>query len=175
MSDQAPSSEIKTYLPTYDGCYVCGQSHPIGLCIRFYAGEGGKVHAEFKPHQHQTGYGTIVHGGIISALLDELTGWPICLQNDRICYTGELTLRFRKPVFAGQTYLGTAYPGTQVEGKRYWDGRSELADAQGNVLVEATGRYFLAPEGQTRMFGSQMTFQPGDQEIFRAQAIKPAP
>jgi acyl-coenzyme A thioesterase PaaI-like protein len=173
MSDQASPSE-RTYLPTYHGCFVCGQSHPIGLCVRFYVGEEGKVHADFKPHMNQTGYGNIVHGGIIAALLDELTGWPICLATDRICYTGELNLKFRKPVFAGQTYLGTGYPGIKHEGKRYWDGRSELLDLQGNVLVEATGRYFIAPEPQTRMFGSQMTFESGDRIVFKERPNKPA-
>ncbi|HSK05237.1 MAG TPA: PaaI family thioesterase [Kofleriaceae bacterium] len=167
MSDQAPSAAPKTYLPTYDGCYVCGLAHPIGLRVRFHVGEGGKVHADWTPRNDQTGYGNIVHGGVISALLDELTGWPICLENDRICYTGELSIKFRKPVFAGQTYLATGYPGVRVEGKRYWDARSEVADLQGNVLAEATGRYFLVPEAQTRIFGSQMTFHPGDRVVFK--------
>lgn len=173
MAFKSPE-EITTYLPTYDGCYVCGQKHPIGLCIRFFAGEEGKVHALFKPHGNQTGYGNIVHGGVISALLDELTGWPICLETDRICYTGELTVRFRKPVFSGQTYLGTGFKGTQPEGKRYWEARSELTDENGTVLVEASGRYFLVPEMQTRVFGSQMTFQPGDLVVFKEREPKPA-
>ncbi len=170
--EQSPPTETKTYLPTYHGCFVCGQTHPSGLCSRFYAGEGGKVHAEFKPNQNQTGYLNIVHGGIISAFLDELMGWPICLETNLICYTGELTIRFRKQVFAGQTYIGTGYPGVKVEGKRYWDGRGELKDDKGNLLAEATGRYFSVPESQTHAFGAQMTYEPGDMPVFRP---KPAP
>lgn len=172
MSEQVPSSENKTFLPTYDGCFVCGQSHPTGICSRFYAGEGGKVHALFKPNMNQTGYGNIVHGGIITAFLDELMGWPICLATEMICYTGEITVRFRRQVFAGQTYVGTGHPGTKVEGKRYWDGRGELHDKDGNLLAEATGRYFILAEAQTRAFGSQMTFQPGDLPIFKAPLPK---
>ena len=175
MSDQAPSSESKTYLPTYRGCFVCGQSHPTGLCSRFWVGEGGKVHALFKPNETQTGFLNMVHGGIVSAFLDELMGWPICLETGLICYTGEMTVRFKKQVFAGQTYTGIGYPGTRYEGKRYWDARGELIDQDGNVLVEGTGRYFLMPEQQTRVFGAHMTYEPGDLKVFLEPVAKPAP
>jgi acyl-coenzyme A thioesterase PaaI-like protein len=175
MSDQGSTSESRIHLPTYDGCFVCGQSHPSGLCARFYVGESGKVHAQFKPNQTQTGYLNMVHGGIISAFLDELIGWGICLASEMLCYTGELTIRFRKQVFAGQTYLGTADRPTRPEGKRYWDGRGELADESGNVLAEATGRYFLGPEALTRAFGEQLTYQPGDVPLFREPLVKPTP
>lgn len=158
----------RTYLPTYHACFVCGQSHSSGLGARFYVGENGTVHGLFRPNQSQTGYANIVHGGIITAFLDELMSWPICLANERICYTGELTVRFKGQVFAGRSYLGTAYPATRHEGKRYWDGRGALTDQDGTVLVEATGRYFVVAESLTRAFGAEMTYQPGDLPIFRA-------
>lgn len=165
-------SSTKTFLPTYDGCFVCGQTHPTGICSRFYRGDEGKVHALFKPNQNQTGYLNIVHGGIITAFLDELMGWPICIQNELICYTGEITVRFLRQVTAGQTYYGTAYPGTQAPGKRYWDGRGELKDEAGNVLAQGTGRYFVVPESQTRAFGALMKFEEGDLPIFKAPLPK---
>ena len=70
------SIEKPTYLPTYDGCYVCGQAHPRGLRIRFFMGMFGQVQAWFRPDAAQTGYEDTVHGGVISALLDELLGCP---------------------------------------------------------------------------------------------------
>lgn len=174
MSDTpSTDSESRTSLPTYDGCFVCGQKHPTGICTRFYAGEGGKVHAEFKPNQTHAGYVNIIHGGIITAFLDELMGWPVCLASEMICYTGEITVRFRRQVLAGQTYIGTAFAPVKVEGKRYWDGRGQLADQSGAIMAEGTGRYFLVPEAQTRMFGAQMTFAPDDLPIFRAPLPKP--
>lgn len=169
------SESDKPYLPTYHNCFVCGQSHASGLCTRFYAGEGGKVHAQFKPNMTHVGFVNLVHGGIVTAFLDELMAWPIALANNQICYTGEMTVRFRKPVFAGQTYLGTGHPPVQPEGKRYWDARGELTDDAGNVLVEATGRYFIASEAQTRAFGAQMTYAPGDLPVFREPGTKLTP
>ena len=112
-----------TYLPTYDTCYVCGQAHPRGLRMRFYAGAFGQVHARFRPDDTLTGYDNVVHGGVISTLLDELLGWPIALQTGRMSVTGELTVRFVKPILVGRTYLATAYPGNGQG--RYWEGEGE--------------------------------------------------
>jgi acyl-coenzyme A thioesterase PaaI-like protein len=167
MINPAPSDQVKTYLPTYAGCFVCGQGHPTGLGVRYYVGAGECVHAGFRPSQNQTSYANVVHGGIISTFLDELLGWPICLANELICYTGEISVRFRKPAFVGQAYLGTAFPGTKHAGKPYWDARGVLTDESGTVLVEATGRYFVASQSQTRAFSDLMTYQPGDLPVFR--------
>jgi uncharacterized protein (TIGR00369 family) len=102
------------FLPAYDGCYVCGQSHPRGLRIRFGAEAGGQVHADFRPDHTQTGYEDVVHGGVISALMDELLGWAIVLRTGRMCCTGELTVQFLRPVHAGRVYRATANPGART-------------------------------------------------------------
>jgi uncharacterized protein (TIGR00369 family) len=153
------------YLPTYDACYVCGQSHPRGLRVRFFAGSFGQVHARFTPDCTQTGYDDIVHGGVISTLLDELLGWPIVLQTGRLAYTGELTVRFVRPVLAGQTYLATAQPGTDQG--RYWEGEGNIQDEAGKVCARAKGKYFSLSAEQTAEVAQKMTYQPGDLPVFR--------
>lgn len=165
MNKSETAKTEKTFLPTYDACYVCGQSHPRGLRLRFFAGAFGQVHALFRPDHTQTGYEDIVHGGVISALLDELLGWPIALQTGRMCVTGELTVRFLKPVFAGCVYLATACPGT--ERGKYWEGQGDLRDEQGKVYVKATGKYFLLSAEQTAVVADEMTYEPEDAPVFR--------
>jgi uncharacterized protein (TIGR00369 family) len=154
-----------TYLPTYDGCYVCGQAHPRGLQIHFFVGAFGQVHAHFRPDHTQTGYKDTVHGGVISALLDELLGWPIALQTGRMAVTGELTVRFLKPMFAGRLYLATARPGTN-QGK-YWEGKGDIRDEHDQVYAKARGKYFLLSAEQTAAVAQDLTYQPGDSRVFR--------
>jgi len=154
-----------TYLPTYDGCYVCGQNHPRGLRIRFFVGEFGQVHAWFTPDVTQTGYEDTVHGGVISALLDELLGWPIALQTGRMAYAAELTVRFARPVTTGRAYLATARPGTD-QGS-YWEGKGDIKDEDGQVYTKAQGKYFLLSTEQTAVAAEQLTYQPGDPPVFR--------
>lgn len=161
----------KTHLPTYHGCFVCGQHHTAGLCTRFYLGTEGRVHALFQPTTNHTGYVNVVHGGIITAFLDELMMWSIGLQTEMLSLTIEMTIKFRKQVFANQTYTGTSYPGVS-EGKRFWSGRAELADENGTLVAKSTGRFIALEPEQTRAFGAQMTFAEGDLPIFRAPLVK---
>ena len=153
------------YLPTYDGCYVCGQTHPRGLRIRFFVGAFGQVHAQFRPDDAQTNYDGIVHGGVISALLDELLGWPIALQTGRMSFTAELTVRFVKPMSAGHTYLATALPGT--DRGRYWEGEGDIRDEHGEIHAKARGKYFLLSTEQTAAVAENLTYQPDDPPVFR--------
>lgn len=155
----------KTYLPTYDKCYVCGQNHPRGLRARFFIGKTGKVHTHFTPENTQTGYHNMTHGGVISSILDEILGWPIALKTKRMCFTGELTVRFLKPMPAGQTYLVTAYPGT--EKSRYWEGKGDICDKEGRLYAKAQGKYFFAPEEQSTMVAEKLNYQEDTLPIFK--------
>ena len=152
------------YLPTYKGCYVCGQAHPRGLRIRFFVGTDGQVHAQFRPDDTQTSYDGIVHGGVISTLLDEILGWPIALQTGCMSFTAELTVRFLKPLRAGHTYSATARPGTNRG--RYWEGEGDICDRDGERYAKARGKYFLLSEAETRAVAEKLTYQPGDLPVF---------
>lgn len=148
------------YLPTYDGCYVCGQNHPLGLRARFFAYPDGQVQVQFRPEPTQTGYEDVVHGGVVSALLDELLGWPIVLQTGRMCFTAELTVRFLKPLHMEIQYVATAGPGTDQG--RYWESEGGLRDMDGALHAKAHGKYFLLSEDQTAAVVERMTYQPDD-------------
>jgi uncharacterized protein (TIGR00369 family) len=157
--------EQPTYLPTYDGCYVCGQAHPRGLRIRFFVGKFGQVQAWFRPDAAQTGYQDTVHGGVISALLDELLGWPIALQTGRMAHTAELTVRFVRPIRIGRTYLATANPG--ADRSRYWEGSGDIRDESGKVYAKARGKYSLLSAERTTAIAKDLVYQPTDPPVFR--------
>ena len=144
---------------------MCGQKHPRGLRIRFFAEASGHVHADFSPDHTQTGYEDVVHGGVISALMDELLGWPIVLQTGRMCYTGELTVQFLRPVHAGRVYRATANPG--VQRGRYWEGEGNLSDELGKIYARARGNYFLLSEDETTAVIERLTYQAGDLPVPR--------
>jgi uncharacterized protein (TIGR00369 family) len=153
-----------TYLPSYDECYVCGQHHPRGLRIRFFASPDRQVHARFQPDGTQTGYDNVVHGGVISALLDELTGWAVSLLNNRLAYTAELIVRFVKPMPLGRSYLATS---RVASGRgRYWEADGSIADQDGQVYAKAHGKYFLLSDEQTAAMAAKMTYLSGDLSVF---------
>jgi acyl-coenzyme A thioesterase PaaI-like protein len=88
------------------GCFGCGDDNPIGLHLRF-AAEGDSVRASFTPNSDHQGFGDIVHGGIISTILDEAMAWATA-HAGVWAMTGEMRVRFRRPLNIGEPTVVTA-------------------------------------------------------------------
>ena len=56
--------------PTSRMCFVCGESNPAGVHVRFYEQEDGSVLARFTPQDQHQGYPGRMHGGVITAVMD---------------------------------------------------------------------------------------------------------
>ena len=81
-------------------CVVCGVANGRGLQLEFHASEDGVVQASFDCQRAYEGYANILHGGVISALLDG--AMTNCLfAHGHPGVTAELTVRFRHPVYTG--------------------------------------------------------------------------
>jgi len=83
--------------PNGQMCFVCGLDNPIGLKMHFYQDESGRVVARFTPQKAHEGYPGVVHGGIVTAILDEVLGRAAIAAEDW-AMTVRLNLRFRRPV-----------------------------------------------------------------------------
>ncbi|MGQ9570894.1 MAG: PaaI family thioesterase [Thermodesulfovibrionales bacterium] len=81
-------------------CFVCGEKNPYGFHLTFSLHDGKAV-TEFIPMKVHQGYKDIVHGGIISTLLDETMVKAAILQGIP-AITAKITLRFRKPLMVGE-------------------------------------------------------------------------
>lgn len=81
-------------------CFVCGEKNPLGFHLTFSLQEGKAV-TEFIPAKVHQGYKDIVHGGIISTLLDE-TIVKAALLRGIPAITAEITVRFRNPLMVGE-------------------------------------------------------------------------
>jgi uncharacterized protein (TIGR00369 family) len=90
----------------HDHCLLCGQRNPLSLRLRFEAAETGDVSARFRPSRRLQGYRGVLHGGVISALLD--SAMTHCLFHRGIrAVTGDLYVRFLAPVSCdGELELG---------------------------------------------------------------------
>jgi acyl-coenzyme A thioesterase PaaI-like protein len=81
-------------------CVVCGPDHPRGLRIRFELGADRAATASWTPTPEWEGFRGIVHGGILSTVLDEAMSKAVAATQGE-ALTGELRVRFRRPVQAG--------------------------------------------------------------------------
>ena len=84
-------------LPHTYSCFVCGESNPIGLRLRFET-DGRMVQTRFVPRPEHIGFKQTVHGGLIATLLDEAMVWACAVQTKRFAFCADLNVRFLNPV-----------------------------------------------------------------------------
>lgn len=122
-------------------CFACGRLNEEGLRLRFDYPEPGRCRAEFVPGQKFQGWHGILHGGIISTLLDE--GFAHALGgpdrgSGQAAVTAEMTVRFKKPARIGQKIILEGRV-VSVE-KRVIQCESVLRDEAGTEIASATGK-----------------------------------
>ncbi|MCK5808025.1 PaaI family thioesterase [bacterium] len=79
-------------------CFGCGKLNPIGLQMSFsYDPDKGTSFANLTLPLHFQGWEGVAHGGIVTTILDEALAHAAFSRNIP-CVTGELTVRFKKPV-----------------------------------------------------------------------------
>jgi uncharacterized protein (TIGR00369 family) len=119
-------------------CFICGKQNPSGLQLDFTPLEGRRLATEWTAEKRFQGYADILHGGIISAILDEtMINLPWKLENTPVS-TAEMTVRFIKPAIIGQKLNFTAW--ITGESKRLWQLRSECRNQAGELVAEASAK-----------------------------------
>ena len=81
-------------------CIVCGIANTKGLHLKFETVDDGSVKAGFQCTKAFEGYPGILHGGVISTILDGAMG-QCMFARGQTAVTVEMTTRFRHPVNTG--------------------------------------------------------------------------
>lgn len=93
---------------TWSGnCFGCSPSNRHGLQLRFWHTEGG-CYTRCTLPEHLCGFDGVTHGGIVAALLDEVSAWAVMARLGRMGVTREITIRYLRPVPTGQELVAEA-------------------------------------------------------------------
>jgi uncharacterized protein (TIGR00369 family) len=126
-----------TQLRDNQRCFVCGRENPAGLGVDFEINrERRSISANFTPSDNYEGYEGIVHGGILSAVLDEAMA-KLTVSLGIPAVTAEIKVTFKAPAAPGEELF--------VSGKLTHETRrliqAEAKIERGVVLIaEATGK-----------------------------------
>lgn len=125
-------------------CIVCGVSNTLGVHAEFYKLEDGSVGTEFSFQDVHQSYPNRVHGGLVSALLDELAGRVLWNDSpDEFAVTATMSIKFRKPVPYGVKLIGHGKMTKRL--KSAYFAKAEIYDENKVLLAELTGTYFILP------------------------------
>jgi acyl-coenzyme A thioesterase PaaI-like protein len=133
---------IKIPKPSGYNCFACGTSNPIGLNLQFFR-SGDSICSKITPGKYHAGWENIVHGGILSTILDEVMSWTVLYFKRGFFMTRKMDVKYIKPVLVGTPLI---IKGRLVEAEcldKRIKVRSEMRDNNGNLLTTGTGEFIL--------------------------------
>ena len=120
-------------------CAICGMDNKYGVQAQFYSMEDGSVMSKFKYREEHQSYPGRVHGGLITAMLDEMglrALWAKEGNEEEMGVTMSLDTKYRKPVPYDIELIGK---GVVVKNNnKFLIVESEILDLDGNVLANGT-------------------------------------
>lgn len=120
-------------------CFVCGPNNPIGLKANFTIDKTSRSsRCELRLAREFQGWEKVVHGGMLSSLLDEAAIYA-CRCCGEHFVTAELKVTFRKPVAVDEPLLVSAR--VVAEKRKLFEVESQLEQG-GEVCAVATVKAF---------------------------------
>ena len=134
-------------------CFACGDRNAHGLHMRFELdpeGPAGAVLCRYQPREADQGFPGVLHGGVLSTLMDEAMAWAMWAKSRALGVTAKMDVRYRQPV----TYPSESVVHAVVAEERGRRMRVEaaIASLEGSVLVESSALFLrLPPEEEQRV------------------------
>ncbi len=126
-------------------CFACGRLNSSGLQLDFHVFLN-RATARYTVDRKHQGYEGTVHGGVVTALLDETMGWAIFHQGIW-GVTAKIEVTFKKPVPVGEELVVSGE--LSKDRGRAIETRGRIARASdGEVLAEATAVFIRMPDAQ---------------------------
>ncbi len=132
-----PSSSESNHPNT--NCFVCGPNNAVGLRLTFHL-EDDFCRSTFTPDENCQGYDGWLHGGIMSAVLDDVMANWFFLRGYK-AITGRIEIRYRSPAPIGQKLSIESWLVDRKGGVARLG--CKAANVSGEILAEASGTYRL--------------------------------
>lgn len=122
-------------------CFGCSPINASGLQMKFYTRDSA-VFSRLTVPAHLCGWDRLVHGGVISTILDEIMSWTGIYMLKQITMTRSMTVEFIKPVYInselkaeGNVLEKTGKHEALLEGRLYNEKGTLCARSRGNFAI----------------------------------------
>jgi uncharacterized protein (TIGR00369 family) len=122
-------------------CVVCGHQNPHGLQLTFRV-DGKCVTAAWIPGTNSESFQGVIHGGVISTVLDEAMSKAIIAQGLE-AFTVDLRVRFKQKLHTGEAVQIRGWVVQQQ--KRRITAEASICSIAGEEHAHAWGTFLTAP------------------------------
>ena len=116
-----------------------GIDNPYGLQLTIEK-DGEIYRARYRPKTEHLGFPSAIHGGITSALLDEIMAHPAIQSADGFCATRELHIRYRSPLLTSNAYVNLE-AWLVSRGAEGFESAGRILSQEGKLIAEGSGTY----------------------------------
>ncbi|MCS7041842.1 MAG: PaaI family thioesterase [Bryobacteraceae bacterium] len=124
-------------------CFACGKENAIGLKLEFSHRPDGEALAHWTPGEQHEGWPGVVHGGLLSTVLDEAMAHAVLASGLR-ALTAELRVRFREPAAPGRELTVKGW--VVQRSKRLVEAEASIAGQDGSEYAHGWGRFLCVGE-----------------------------
>lgn len=118
-------------------CFACSSTNLHGLQMRFFS-NGEMLISDLSVPEHLCGWRNLVHGGVISTILDEVMGWSAVYLLRRFSLTKSITIEFLKPLKVGSRLRAEGRVKKLVS-EREAEVEGKIFNEEGTLCARGTG------------------------------------
>lgn len=122
-------------------CVGCGHQNPHGLQLTFRV-NGNGVTAEWVPGKNWESFQGVIHGGVVSTVLDEAMSKAIIAQGLE-AFTVDLRVRFKQKLRTGETVWARGW--MVQHQKRRITAEASICNGSGDEHAHAWGVFLIPP------------------------------
>ncbi|MDM8541364.1 hotdog fold domain-containing protein [Desulfococcaceae bacterium HSG9] len=133
------------------GCFACGLNNPIGLKMEFYS-DGQTVFSWLTVPQNLCGWRNIIHGGIITTIMDEAMSWTAHHLIKKLILTKTINVQFLHPLYV-EKRIQVEGRVALINGEREAELTALIINDSGKKCAQATGTFALLKPKTARRMG----------------------
>lgn len=127
-------------------CFGCGRDNPHGLQMKFEF-NGAQLRSKLILEERFRGWSNLIHGGVLSTILDETMGWTAICLTRKFMLTKGMQVNFIKPVRIGMSVTATGYIKEWIN-ERKISVVAEIVSDEGEICASSSGEFALFSRDQ---------------------------
>ncbi len=141
------------YLPnrTDSMCFGCSPVNSAGLRLEFFT-DGESIFSSVKVPAHLCGWKNLVHGGVISTILDEIMGRAVIHKMRCLGITKSMTVDFLKPIMIDKE-LKAVGKALKAKDDRECQAEAMIFNETGELCAKSVGIFRLFKPDNSKKLG----------------------